>query len=407
MANYSSYYLYQKYIQWGNDVPVPYLPLEYSVDANGTKPLSLKSSADTECGADQGTPSTQYRTIESGYTCEQYDKHARNVYQSSNDGVNWTTISVTTGRLLERNSRDCGYIGHYSRTINSGTTCVQGDLHYISVYQTSVDGVNWTTVSASTGALITSGSSACMQTQWVTIPIAQDFVCSACPESAIVYRWVNLPIQDGYYCSGTTKYYKQKKQVSVDSGATYSDVVPAEYQMGSPYEYESTDCGYVPAQTRTISTATTCQNFDLYRVQETQISYDGGVTWTTTSSAITQMLEHLSEQCGVIKRYNDVPNQFLCDYDEGGIIYEYHNLGEQFICDDDDNILYEYHDMGEQFICDDDGRMYRYVDVPNQFICDDDGKQYRYTNVQNQFICGEDIKIYKWNDKGKDFICEQ
>ena len=60
------------------------------------------------------------------------------------------------------------------------------------------------------------------------------------------YRWVNMDASVDYYCEGTTKYYKQKKQVSYDSGATWADVVPAEYQKGGVAQRESTDCGYVP-----------------------------------------------------------------------------------------------------------------------------------------------------------------
>ena len=60
------------------------------------------------------------------------------------------------------------------------------------------------------------------------------------------YRWIDLDPSVDYYCSGTTKMYKQKKQVSNDSGKTWEDVVPQEYQVGGMYETECADCGYVP-----------------------------------------------------------------------------------------------------------------------------------------------------------------
>lgn len=56
------------------------------------------------------------------------------------------------------------------------------------------------------------------------------------------YRWVNIDISVDYVCLGTSKYYKQKKQVSYDSGTTWSDVTPPEYQTGGLYETGSTDC---------------------------------------------------------------------------------------------------------------------------------------------------------------------
>lgn len=38
------------------------------------------------------------------------------------------------------------------------------------------------------------------------------------------------------------KYYKQQKQYSSDGGVTWHNVIPAEYQKGALYEYESPDC---------------------------------------------------------------------------------------------------------------------------------------------------------------------
>lgn len=64
--------------------------------------------------------------------------------------------------------------------------------------------------------------------------------------SLVVYRWINMDSSVDYYCEGTTKYYKQKRQVSYDGGVTWRDVTPAEYQRGGVAEQQSTDCGYVP-----------------------------------------------------------------------------------------------------------------------------------------------------------------
>lgn len=51
------------------------------------------------------------RWVESGYTCVGYDKHAVEYEQTSNDNINWTyTQRSRTGRLLEANSEDCGYV---------------------------------------------------------------------------------------------------------------------------------------------------------------------------------------------------------------------------------------------------------------------------------------------------------
>ena len=67
-----------------------------------------------------------------------------------------------------------------------------------------------------------------------------------CGAVIIMYRWINLNPSTDYYCSGTTKYYKQQKQVSYDEGMTWENVSPAEYQWGGIAEAQSVDCGYVP-----------------------------------------------------------------------------------------------------------------------------------------------------------------
>ena len=63
-----------------------------------------------------------------------------------------------------------------------------------------------------------------------------------------IYRWINLDPSEDYICDMEQhiKYYKQKKQVSLDNGVTWNDVVPAEYRRGDIYEEKSTDCGYIP-----------------------------------------------------------------------------------------------------------------------------------------------------------------
>lgn len=71
--------------------------------------------------------------------------------------------------------------------------------------------------------------------------------CGDTPTGTTIYRWVDLDpsIEGNYYCVGVVKHYKEKKEVSYDNGVTWSDVVPAEYRMGSEIGV-STDCSYVP-----------------------------------------------------------------------------------------------------------------------------------------------------------------
>lgn len=63
----------------------------------------------------------------------------------------------------------------------------------------------------------------------------------ACGYVDVMYRWVNLDPTVVWVCEGTTKYYKQQKEVSYDNGTTWIPV--EEYQKGALIETSSTDCG--------------------------------------------------------------------------------------------------------------------------------------------------------------------
>lgn len=108
--SYTSYKLYQKYLQYGSDAPVPAYPMEYSYNADGTMPAVVRMANDPACGEPQPLPpiiddySTQYLTIEglednntiywkyetSGYS-------ARTISVSTDDGETWTAYTSTSG----------------------------------------------------------------------------------------------------------------------------------------------------------------------------------------------------------------------------------------------------------------------------------------------------------------------
>ena len=64
---------------------------------------------------------------------------------------------------------------------------------------------------------------------------------TACGYVEAIYRWVNLDPSVAWICDGTTKYYKQQRQVSYDGGTTWTNL--EEYQKGAYIESSSTDCG--------------------------------------------------------------------------------------------------------------------------------------------------------------------
>ena len=141
----------------------------------------------------------------------------------------------------------------------------------------------------------------------------QSLDCPYVPPTPI-YRWINLDPSVDYYCSGTTKYYKQQKQVSYDSGETWENVVPAEYQMGDLYEYDSSDCGYTPPQfyfvLRNNNDNTTCsisdQSGNTYIVQWDRNTNTGTSPKLLGSFNVYGYLTTISSNDGGVIRTYDV-----------------------------------------------------------------------------------------------------
>lgn len=115
MSQYTSYYLYQKYEKRGEQDWIPVYPNTYSIDGDGTMPLSAKTENDPACGYVPVKPI--YRWFEApstDYVCNGYNKYHKEYYQVSNDnGVTWTNVvpeQTRQGSLIEVNSSDCGYV---------------------------------------------------------------------------------------------------------------------------------------------------------------------------------------------------------------------------------------------------------------------------------------------------------
>lgn len=104
------------------------------------------------------------------------------------------------------------------------------------------------------------------------------------------------------YC----KYYKKKKQYSTDSGTTWVDVVPYEYEKGDLYESYSQDCGVITQYRWVVMSGASdyiCSGTTKYKEEKQQVSYDNGQTWADTSPLVTrtgQVMEYLSEDCGYV-----------------------------------------------------------------------------------------------------------
>ena len=170
----------------------------------------------------------QYRWINLdltyNYYCEGTTKYYKQQQQISVDGgQTWENVSPAQyrrGESAQTQSSDCGYIP---------------TIKY-----------KWENMNPSTDYYCLDCQPAMYEWRRIT-PISGDsstFVCDVCCVNQ--YRWVDLDPTVDYYCSGTTKYYKQQKQVSIDCGESWDWVSPAEYQWGGTAQTQSTDCGYVP-----------------------------------------------------------------------------------------------------------------------------------------------------------------
>ena len=142
-----------------------------------------------------------------------------------------------------------------------------------------------------------------LQTQITTII---ESVSGCCSEPETIYRWITMTGENDYICSGTTKYAKEKKQVSTDNGMTWNDVVPAEYQRGIKLEDDSPDCGYEPTieyRWVTVQNGYVCSGTTKYSQEKKQYRIDGG-EWQDTNPLETRrgstVIEAQSTDCGYI-----------------------------------------------------------------------------------------------------------
>lgn len=136
------------------------------------------------------------------------------------------------------------------------------------------------------------------------------------------YQWVI--VSGDYMCSGTTKCQKEKEQRSDDFGVTWTDT--GRYRAGSPIEYNSVDCGWVPPQYRTVSGSPYCNGYTKMVDTYNQVSNDGGQTWQNTGVSGSVVVQYDSPDCGYpIYRWVDT-DSYVCE-DETPIEYGYVDLG--------------------------------------------------------------------------------
>ena len=217
-------------------------------------------------------------------------------------GVTWSTASTST-ELIEEDVVECGFS---ARTISTATTCVGVDKHYLDEYQESRDtGTTWTTISSSTGSLIESQSTDC---GYSATTVSSATYCSNANQYVDVYSivstdygqtWITASTSTelvdsdvyecGYrtrtttgesYCDNANEYAYTYNEVSRDYGNTWTTASTSSVLVQS----DSYDCGY---RTGTTSSSTYCNGDDLYVDVYYRVSRDTGTTWTTASTTPT------------------------------------------------------------------------------------------------------------------------
>ena len=115
---------------------------------------------------------------------------------------------------------------------------------------------------------------------------------------------------------------------------------------------KSEECGF---SARTLTTATTCLEYDLYSVNEYQESYDFGQTWLTVSSSTGTLIEEDSEDCGYHPPRPSGEYKFYGINENGGVVIDEYDITGT-TCGD--NIIH-YNPLGI-FICSTDYNKFMY-----------------------------------------------
>ena len=222
-----------------------------------------------------------------GTICNGYDLHNREIKLISDDcNERWYRTEIRRiGSLIKANSEDCGYKPsiqyEYRWVATTATTCYRYDLVYqykkqrrrlfflsaqwedVIPTEYSVDGAGTLPIRyaakdtpdcgwAPEGEPIYEWRDIDPSIDWICdecdepiyrLELATDeWICDECPIPEAQYRWVD----SGTTCVGVDEWRQKVKQVSLDDGETWTNVVPEELSATSIVKQNSIKCGYVP-----------------------------------------------------------------------------------------------------------------------------------------------------------------
>ena len=276
-----------------------------------------------------GTPTQRYKCLE-GYESAYTNYNIITSYTESD--VESFRTSVCT-RFRARGGAPTGYY-----------TCINGDKYELLVTSISYDGGKaWINSDDYTvGEMVESASSFCEIEPEYEWRLGEEWDCRPQLE-----RW----IPSGTTCVGVDKYDYSYKQVS-DDGVVWYNPSPMEWSATTLIQAKSEECGF---SARTLTTATTCLEYDLYSVNEYQESYDFGQTWLTVSSSTGTLIEEDSEDCGYHPPRPSGEYKFYGINENGGVVVDEYDITGT-TCGD--NIIH-YNPLGI-FICNTDYNKFMY-----------------------------------------------
>lgn len=260
-----------------------------------------------------GYPIYQWVTVEGATMCGSNEATKYNQYGvekeqvSTDNGISWTdTGKQREGKMIENLSLKCGYVPEWkweftsiscgnqvpsnaqsalTRVVESTEYCEKGNKYNRSKIELSTDnGATWAKVNDYQITLLQSATTECgYAEQWVTVD--GEYVCG-----------------DGD--SRYTKYNKEKKKVSYDSGATWNDT--DETRKGDIIEAASTDCGYENSVTVVAYTDGTYKYFDIEGALDKD-SLNTSIKKVIVGSKVTGFTEYAFYGCTTLENIT-IPN---------------------------------------------------------------------------------------------------
>lgn len=334
---------------------------------------TLVEAGSPECAS--APTEKQYKMIidESQYECDGTTSYYIECQWYSYDNIAWFKVSPDVCQISttvrKTNDTSCGApiddpTSNNRWIVADGYVCISGDKWSRLRLQRSMDGgVTWYDENVyKPNQLIEENSTDCQDTP--------------APQYGWIW-WAGKKI-----CQGVDSYNASRYGYSFDNFNTWYVVEPEQWMATSRSMENDPDCGYSPnAQYRwnTETGETLCNDGNLYKRNDYEVSTDGGVTWTKTGEArIGEPIEEESSQC------QDVQIQ-----------YEY-RIGTDYECDGCDSYYllhrWESQDGGQNWYESDPevtsmSSTIRLENDPNCGCSTPGEAQYRYVEVENDYLC--------------------